>query len=254
MGPTSKACTPLHHHKNFFAAQDNDDSLHSFYVKSEKEMPYYIYVLQISAAISSADAEAPTATPSKALPSFKENVGSGLTVFCPTDSTVSGFVPKYKNLTKAQKVSLLLYQATPVYESLQMLKSSNQIMNTLTTEGVNKYDLSEGKELLAMGEFKHFVIVKFKEGVAVDDLTKGMEKLVSEIHAVKSFEWGQDIESLDVLRQGFTHAFLMTFNKKEDFVAFQSHPNHVEFSTKFSAAIENIVLLDFPSTLVKAPA
>lgn len=65
---------------------------------------------------------------------------------------------------------------------------------------------------------------------------------------------GQDIESLDVLRQGFTHAFLMTFNKKEDFVTFQSHPNHVEFSTKFSAAIENIVLLDFPSTLVKTPA
>lgn len=62
---------------------------------------------------------------------------------------------------------------------------------------------------------------------------------------------GQDIESLDVLRQGFTHAFLMTFNKKEDFAAFQSHPNHVEFSEKFSAAIENIVLLDFPSTLVK---
>jgi len=65
---------------------------------------------------------------------------------------------------------------------------------------------------------------------------------------------GRDIESLDVLRQGFTHAFLMTFNKKEDFAAFQSHPNHVEFSTTFSAAIENIVLLDFPSTLVKAPA
>lgn len=40
-----------------------------------------------------------------------------------------------------------------------------------------------------MGDFKHFVIVKFKEGVAVDELTKGMEKLVSEIDAVKSFEW-----------------------------------------------------------------
>jgi len=65
---------------------------------------------------------------------------------------------------------------------------------------------------------------------------------------------GRDIESLDVLRQGFTHAFLMTFNKKEDFAAFQSHPNHVEFSTTFSAAIENIVLLDFPSNVVKAPA
>lgn len=40
-----------------------------------------------------------------------------------------------------------------------------------------------------MGEFKHFVIVKFKEGVVVEELTKGMEKLVSEIDAVKSFEW-----------------------------------------------------------------
>ncbi|KAJ1401776.1 Stress responsive alpha-beta barrel [Sesbania bispinosa] len=105
-----------------------------------------------------------------------------------------------------------------------------------------------------MGEFKHFVIVKFKEGVVVEEITKGMEKLVSEIDAVKSFEWGQDIESLDVLRQGFTHAFLMTFNKKEDFAAFQGHPNHVEFSATFSAAIEKIVVLDFPSTLVKAPA
>ncbi|WJX68908.1 hypothetical protein P8452_53232 [Trifolium repens] len=105
--------------------------------------------------------------------------------------------------------------------------------------------------MVVMEEFKHFVIVKFKEGVVVEELTKGMEKLVSEIDLVKSFEWGQDVESLDVLRQGFTHAFLMTFNKKEDYAAFQSHPNHVEFSEKFSTAIEKIVLLDFPSTLVK---
>lgn len=40
-----------------------------------------------------------------------------------------------------------------------------------------------------MGEFKHFVIVKFKEDVVVEELTKAMEKLVSEIDAVKSFEW-----------------------------------------------------------------
>ncbi|CAJ1956094.1 unnamed protein product [Sphenostylis stenocarpa] len=130
----------------------------------------------------------------------------------------------------------------------EQIKKVRQIVNIYLAAGNKLWGM------LAMGEFKHFVIVKFKEGVAVDELTKGMEKLVSEIDAVKSFEWGQDIESLDVLRQGFTHAFLMTFNKKEDFVAFQSHPNHVEFSTKFSAAIENIVLLDFPSTLVKAPA
>ncbi|KAI9080153.1 hypothetical protein K1719_037831 [Acacia pycnantha] len=105
-----------------------------------------------------------------------------------------------------------------------------------------------------MGEFKHFVIVKFKEGVAVEDVIKGMEKMVSQIDSVKHFEWGQDIESQEMLRQGYTHAFLMTFNSKEDFVAFQGHPNHVEFSATFSTAIEKLVLLDFPTNLVKPPA
>lgn len=65
---------------------------------------------------------------------------------------------------------------------------------------------------------------------------------------------GQDIESQEMLRQGFTHAFLFTFHKKDDFTAFLSHPKHVEFSTTFSESIEKIVLLDFPAVLVKGPA
>ncbi|KAL2316543.1 hypothetical protein Fmac_030419 [Flemingia macrophylla] len=148
-----------------FAAEDNDGSLHSFYVKSIQEVPYYISVLQISHAISSADAEAPTAAPSaidlisimskqgckafadllrpsKALPTFNENIDGGLTVFCPSDSAVNGFAPKYKNLTEAQKVSLLLYHGVPVYQSLQGLKSSNGLLNTLATEGPNRYDFT----------------------------------------------------------------------------------------------------------------
>ncbi|XP_015873186.2 stress-response A/B barrel domain-containing protein At5g22580 [Ziziphus jujuba] len=105
-----------------------------------------------------------------------------------------------------------------------------------------------------MGDFKHLVIVKFKDDVVADEIIKGMEKLVSDIDSVKSFEWGHDIESQETLRQGFTHAFSMTFNKKEDFAAFASHPKHLEFSATFSTAIEKFVVLDFPSLLVKPPA
>lgn len=65
---------------------------------------------------------------------------------------------------------------------------------------------------------------------------------------------GKDIENHEMLTQGFTHAFLMTFNGKEDLAAFQIHPSHVEFSKIFSSALEKIVVLDFPSKLVKAPA
>lgn len=73
---------------------------------------------------------------------FEENLDGGLTVFCPTDGVINGFMSKYKNLTAAQKVSLLLYHGIPVYQSLQMLKSSNGIMNTLATDGASKYDFT----------------------------------------------------------------------------------------------------------------
>ncbi|KAK1426244.1 hypothetical protein QVD17_14913 [Tagetes erecta] len=104
-----------------------------------------------------------------------------------------------------------------------------------------------------MAEFVHLVVVKFKEEVVVEDVIKGLEKLVSEVDSVKSFVWGKDIESMEMLRQGFTHALVMTFSSKDDFNAFQAHPNHVEFSTTFSAAIDKIVLLDFPVVTVKPP-
>lgn len=40
-----------------------------------------------------------------------------------------------------------------------------------------------------MAEFNHLVLVKFKEDVVVEDVLKGMEKLVSEMDIVKSFVW-----------------------------------------------------------------
>ncbi|KAJ0051775.1 hypothetical protein Pint_01837 [Pistacia integerrima] len=144
-----------------FGTEDNDGKLDASYVKSLVEMPYNISVLQISQG----EAEAPTPGPSDlnltaimakqgckafadlliatgAQSTFEENLDGGLTVFCPSDTVLNGFMPKYKNLTAAHKLSLLLYHGIPVYQSLQMLKSSNGVMNTLATDGANKYDFT----------------------------------------------------------------------------------------------------------------
>ncbi|GAY55071.1 hypothetical protein CUMW_161640 [Citrus unshiu] len=148
-----------------FGAEDNDGKLDATYVKSVAEFPYNISVLQISHVLNSDEAEAPTPGPSGlnltaimakqgckafadlliatgAHTTFEENLDGGLTVFCPTDAVVNDFMPKYKNLTEAHKVSLLLYHGTPVYQSLQTLKSSNGVMNTLATDGASRYDFT----------------------------------------------------------------------------------------------------------------
>ncbi|KAL9243965.1 hypothetical protein vseg_017793 [Gypsophila vaccaria] len=156
--------TDLHGGKVGFGPADVD-GLHSYFVKSLVEMPYNISVIQISQVLDSAEAEAPMPEPSSvnltallaskgckefsgllsssgADKTFQDNIDSGLTVFCVGDSTVKAFMPKYKNLTAGNKTALLLYHGVPVYNSMGMLKSNNGVMNTLATDGANKYDFT----------------------------------------------------------------------------------------------------------------
>ncbi|KAM7271191.1 hypothetical protein ACFE04_030405 [Oxalis oulophora] len=148
-----------------FGTEDNDGKLDAHYVKSVIEQPYSISIIQISQALNSAEAEAPIPAPSQlsltaimakqgckafgdlltssgADTTFEANVDGGLTVFCVSDTVLKDFMPKYKNLTAAKQVSLLLYHGIPVYQSMQMLKTSNGIMNTLATDGANKFDFT----------------------------------------------------------------------------------------------------------------
>ncbi|XP_062015585.1 fasciclin-like arabinogalactan protein 1 [Rosa rugosa] len=149
-----------------FTPEDNDGSFAAHFVKSVDELPYNISVIQISNVLPSAAAEAPTPGPAEvnltgimsahgckvfaetllanpdASKTFDEAVDGGLTVFCPGDDAFKAFLPKYKNLSAPGKAALLEYHAAPVYQSMPMLKSNNGLMNTLATNGAEKYDFT----------------------------------------------------------------------------------------------------------------
>ncbi|KAF2538747.1 hypothetical protein F2Q68_00021787 [Brassica cretica] len=65
-----------------------------------------------------------------------------MTVFCPGDDAMKGFLPKYKNLTAPKKEAFLDFLAVPTYYSMAMLKSNNGPMNTLATDGASKFELT----------------------------------------------------------------------------------------------------------------
>ncbi|KAF3796314.1 Fasciclin-like arabinogalactan protein 2 [Nymphaea thermarum] len=144
-----------------FGAVDNGD-LDASFVKSLKEIPYNISVIQISSILSSPVAEAPAPSPADlnltslmskqgcknfadlltatgAVKTYMDNAVGGLTVFCPTDEVITKFAPTYKNLTKDEKQTLLLYHAAPVYLPIASLKSNNGPLNTLATNGASNY-------------------------------------------------------------------------------------------------------------------
>lgn len=59
------------------------------------------------------------------------------------------------------------------------------------------------------------------------------------------------MDNPEILTQEFTHAISMTFDKKQDYDAFQNLPSHIDFSLTFSTAVQKIVVLCFPSVQVK---
>ena len=63
-------------------------------------------------------------------------------MFCPGDDAMKAFLPKYKNLTAPMKEAFLNFLAVPTYYSIAMLKSNNGPMNTLATDGANKFELT----------------------------------------------------------------------------------------------------------------
>ncbi|XP_047340707.1 fasciclin-like arabinogalactan protein 1 [Impatiens glandulifera] len=153
-----------------FGTMDNGGKTDAVYVKSLKEIPYNISVIHISNVISSPDAEAPMPTTGgmnltsvmsahgckifaetllaaiDAEKMFNENAEVGLTVFCPGDDAFKKFLPIYKKLNKDQQQSLMEYHATSVFLTMDNLKSSNGMMNTLATSGANKYDFEVKNE------------------------------------------------------------------------------------------------------------
>ncbi|KAH9329492.1 hypothetical protein KI387_001600 [Taxus chinensis] len=140
--------------------------LDAMYVKSVKEIPYNVSVLEISQVILPSDLSAPAPsanalnvsaelekagckifvqliTDTGVLKTYEDAITTGLTLFAPTDEAFAGPVmAKLKKLSSAQQVSLLEYHAMPVYNPTGTLKTASGPMSTLATNGVHKYAVS----------------------------------------------------------------------------------------------------------------
>ncbi|KAA8550214.1 hypothetical protein F0562_001898 [Nyssa sinensis] len=103
-----------------------------------------------------------------------------------------------------------------------------------------------------MGRYRHILLLKFKDGVNVDESVKTLEKQAKENESIVSVEveCGQDITTPEVLRHGFTHIFMMTFNTTKDFSAYRSHPKNIKHSPTFSVAIADALTFNYEAVTV----
>ncbi|KAM0900181.1 hypothetical protein ACQ4PT_020796 [Festuca glaucescens] len=100
-------------------------------------------------------------------------------------------------------------------------------------------------------EFKHLCLVRFKEGVVVEDIIQELSKLAAELDMIKFFGWGKDVLNQDALTQGFTHVFSLCFDSAEDLAAYMGHEKHGAFAATFMAALDKVIVMDFPFVVAK---
>jgi hypothetical protein len=105
---------------------------------------------------------------------------------------------------------------------------------------------AEEKET-SMGELRHVVLFKFKEGTTkeqVQEVVDAFAAMPKKIDAIQGFEWGTDV-SVEKLSQGFTHCFVVTFKDAKARDAYLPHPVHKEFVDLALPRIEKVLVVDY---------
>lgn len=98
-----------------------------------------------------------------------------------------------------------------------------------------------------MGQLKHVVLLKFKEGTSeaqVKEVMDAFAAMKSKIDAIAGFEWGTDV-SVENLSQGFTHCVVVTFKDAKARDEYLPHPAHEEFKKLAVPRIDKVLVVDY---------
>ena len=102
------------------------------------------------------------------------------------------------------------------------------------------------------GVYRHVVLFKFKPTVpkgSVEAIENAFRALCAELPFVRGFEWGRN-SSPEGLNEGFTHCFIVTFDRAADRDAYLPHPAHQAFCRRYlDDALEKVCVVDFLSNL-----
>lgn len=97
-------------------------------------------------------------------------------------------------------------------------------------------------------KLRHVVLFKFKESATRNDINKienAFRILATEqVPQVRSFEAGVHLGK-ESLNQGFTHAFVLTFDNEQDRDTYMAHDHHKAFVRLQQGIVDNKIVLAF---------
>lgn len=127
-------------------------------------------------------------------------------------------------------------------DTVHLNAAGNQFVATTMLAGLLGSTSAQQGKLL-----RHIVLFKFKKDVTpeqVKEVEKAFGELPSKIDVIKSYEWGTD-NSPEMLAQGYTHCFLVTFADEKGREIYLPHPEHKKFVELALPRIESALVVDY---------
>ena len=78
----------------------------------------------------------------------------------------------------------------------------------------------------------------------IQEIEKAFAALPEKINTIIDFEWGTDV-SVENLTQGYTHAFLVTFEDEAGREVYLPHPDHKTFVDLIKPHMEKVLVIDY---------
>jgi hypothetical protein len=102
-------------------------------------------------------------------------------------------------------------------------------------------------ESSAKEKIRHVVCFKFKDDAdptKIRKVEKEFAALKGKIKGILSLEWGGN-NSPEGLNKGFTHCFIVTFDREESRKKYLPHPDHQAFVSILKPILEDVFVIDF---------
>ena len=97
------------------------------------------------------------------------------------------------------------------------------------------------------GMLRHIVLFKFKDDATPEQIKKvedAFRAIPKRIDTIKGFEWGTN-NSPEMLAQGFTHCFVVTFADEKGRETYLPHTAHKEFVEILKPHLDKVLVIDY---------
>ena len=178
----------------------------------------------------------------------------------PLDTMLDEYAQISRNVAKETKTQLIDLRAA-FLAYLKEHNKENKDRGVLTGDGVhlnaagNQFvadqmlaGLTQADKSAAKGKLlRHVVLFKFKADTTKEQLKEieaAFGELPKKISAIESFEWGTN-NSPEMLAQGYTHCFFVTFRDEKGRDEYLPHPEHKKFVELALPKIESALVVDY---------